>query len=90
MRRLLLLLLAALPVAAQGMGRAEDYTWLESPHNKKRLRMAWDMLPPHAPVNQLDGSTKPAGALAVRARPNTRDLGKLQTGRPVPIEVGRS
>jgi len=61
-RAFALLLLVALPVAAQGMGRAEDATALESPHNKKRLRMAWDALPPHAPVKQLDGSTKPARA----------------------------
>ncbi|MHC4960184.1 MAG: HEAT repeat domain-containing protein [Planctomycetota bacterium] len=62
MRRLVLLLLLAAPVAAQGIGRTANVHDLVSQHNKKRLRLAWDMLPPHAPVKQLDGSTKPARA----------------------------
>jgi len=62
LRAVPLLLLLAVPATAQGIGRAEDATFLASPHNKKRLRMAWDMLPPHAPVKRLDGSTEPARA----------------------------
>jgi len=62
MRILALLLLLCVPVAAQGMPPAKRTDSWKSPHNQKRLRFAWEMLPSFKPTKLPDGTEEPPRA----------------------------
>ena len=62
MRWTFALLLLASAAFAQGMppfARVDSWT---SPHNQKRLRLEWEVLPPYKPTKLPDGSEEPPKA----------------------------
>jgi len=62
MRIVLPLLLLAASAAAQRIpstGRVDEW---QSPHNRKRVRIEWEVLPDRSPVKLPDGSTEPRKA----------------------------
>ena len=63
MRLLLFLLLVVSSALAQGMPSSPSRvdSW-SSPHNQKRLRMQWEVLPPFKPTKLPDGSEEPPKA----------------------------
>ena len=63
LRLLLFLLLVVSSALAQGMPSSPSRvdSW-SSPHNQKRLRMQWEVLPPFKPTKLPDGSEEPPKA----------------------------
>jgi len=62
MRWTLSLLLLASATFAQGMPPFSRVDSWQSPHNQKRLRLEWDVLPPFKPTKLPDGSEEPPKA----------------------------
>ncbi|MHC4952929.1 MAG: HEAT repeat domain-containing protein [Planctomycetota bacterium] len=61
-RVVVFLLLFAQLVAAQGFPPASRVDEWMSPHNRKRLRLNWDVLPDTTPIKLPDGTTEPRKA----------------------------
>jgi HEAT repeat protein len=55
-------LLGLSPVLAQGLPRASEADAWESPYNKKRLRMVWELPPKYEPTRLPDGTEEPPRA----------------------------
>jgi len=62
MRIVLALLIVAQLAGAQGFPSASRIDSWRSPHNRKRLRLDWDVLPDRTPVKLPDGTTEPRKA----------------------------
>jgi HEAT repeat protein len=56
------LLLLVSVAAAQGMPPASRADSWQSPHNQKRLKLQWEVLPPYKPTKLPDGSEEPPKA----------------------------
>jgi len=62
MRTVLALLIVAQVGLAQGFPAASRTDSWKSPHNRKRLRLDWDVLPDRTPIKLPDGTTEPRKA----------------------------
>jgi len=62
MRTLLAILLVGQLALAQGFPPASRIDNWKSPHNQKRLRLNWDVLPDMSPIKLPDGTTEPRKA----------------------------
>ena len=62
MRTVLALLIVAQFGLAQGFPSASRTDSWKSPHNRKRLRLDWDVLPDRTPIKLPDGTTEPRRA----------------------------